>query len=112
VSETDRYDLRVVVDYEWPHKIRPRPQSILRSNLVAAVAWRCLYALAATAVIVAVADLFGRAAHAFVDADQASVGAVRIGAGVSLGVVAGAFSGKAVATVRRDLRRVLRRHFR
>ena len=71
----------------------------------------CLYAVVAGAVTVIVASLVGDTVRTWGSGGPSLVPAARLGTVVSLGVVAGYYSGRGVAAIRRDLNTVIRRLF-
>jgi len=74
-----------------------------RSRRAAAIAWRCAFAVGATVVVVAIAEMAGRAAR-IVGVGSSAALVVKVVSGLSLGAFAGYYSHHGIELIRRDLR--------
>jgi hypothetical protein len=79
----------------------------IRPGLVGAIAG-CIYTVAAGAVALLAANLAGDALRPL-GWGGPSLAVVRVGTTVSLGMLAGYYSGRGIAAIRRDLSEIIRR---
>ena len=105
MSHIDRRGARISVADQTPSQPQATPA---RSRGAAALAWRCAFAIGVTVVVVALAEITGRAART-VGAGSSTATILKIVSGVSLGALAGYYSRQGIEFIRRDLHRL--RHF-